>query len=52
MYNHLLELSAVADLKDTAAVAGFDIEDKDFWSYALSLVKEEIETFIHMIKKR
>ena len=52
MYNHLLELSAVADLKETAKAAGFNIEDKDFWRYALALVSEEIDTFIQMTKKR
>ncbi len=45
-YDQLLELTGKADIKETAAFMGIDVEDKRFWRQSLELIKDEVKSFI------
>lgn len=51
-YRELLRLSGRAEAGDVAEVAGFSIEDKDFWRQGVSIIAKRAEEFEKMVKER
>jgi len=49
-YKKLLYTTAVASAEDTAAVAGIDLTDKEFWRGALQTVADQIDCFCELVE--
>ena len=49
-YKKLLYTTAVASAEDTAAVAGIDLTDKEFWRGALQTVADQIDLFCELVE--
>ncbi len=49
-YKRLLYTTTVATAEDTAAVAGIDLTDKDFWRGALDTVARQIDLFCQLVE--
>ena len=49
-YKKLLYTTAVASAEDTAAVAGIDLTDKEFWRGALQTVADQIDCFCQLVE--
>ncbi len=49
-YNKLLKSTTRMNAKDAAATMGIDITKKEFWLNSLSIIEEEIETFLELTK--
>jgi len=50
LYKKLLYTTAVASAEDTAAVAGIDLTDKEFWRGALQTVADQIDCFCELVE--
>ena len=50
-YKKLLYTTAVASAEDTAAVAGIDLTDKEFWRGALQTVADQIDLFCELVEE-
>lgn len=50
-YKRLLYTTTVATAEDTAAVAGIDLTDKDFWRGALDTVARQIDLFCTLVEE-
>ena len=51
-YNRLLYTTTVATAEETAAVAGIDLTDKEFWRAALQTVADSIDRFCQLVEGR
>ena len=49
-YKKLLAATTVADVEDTAKVAGIDLTDKQFWLDALRTIGEQIDLFCSLVE--
>ena len=49
-YKNLLHTTAVASAEETAAVAGIDLTDKQFWRDALQTVADQIDLFCQLVE--
>jgi len=50
-YKELLRTTTVADVEDTAAVAGIDLTDKAFWRSALQTIADQIDLFCRLAEE-
>ncbi len=50
-YKRLLYTTTVASAEDTAAVAGVDLTDKDFWRSALQTIADQIDLFCQLVEE-
>ena len=50
-YKKLLQTTSVATAEDTAAVAGIDLTDRDFWRAALQTIADQIDLFCQLAGK-
>jgi len=50
-YKKLLYTTPIASVEDTAAVAGIDLTDKDFWRSALQTIADQIDAFCQLVEK-
>lgn len=50
-YKKLLQTTSVATAEDTAAVAGIDLTDRDFWRAALQTIADQIDLFCQLTGK-
>ena len=51
-YKKMLHTTAVATAEDTAAVAGIDLTDKNFWRSALETVSQQIDQFCALVEAK
>ncbi len=49
-YKKLLQTTAVATAEDTAAVAGIDLTDRNFWRGALQTIADQIDLFCRLVE--
>ncbi len=49
-YKKLLYTTSVATAEDTAAVAGIDLTDKNFWRGALQTIADQIDLFCQLVE--
>ena len=52
IYDEFLRNAALKSPAEAAKAAGFDLADREFWNSGLKAVKEEIELFKNMVRKR
>ena len=50
-YKKLLATTTVADVEDTALVAGIDLTDKAFWRNALQTIADQIDLFCRLLEE-
>ena len=50
-YKNLLYTTPIATAEDTAAVAGIDLTDKDFWRGALETIARQIDLFCSLVEE-
>ena len=50
-YKRLLYTTPIATAEDTAAVAGIDLTDKDFWRGALDTIARQIDLFCSLVEE-
>ncbi len=50
-YKKLLYTTPIATAEDTAAVAGIDLTDKDFWRSALQTIADQIDLFCQLVEE-
>ena len=50
-YKKLLYTTTIADVEDTAMVAGIDLTDKAFWEKGLQSFADEIDEFVRLTKE-
>ena len=51
-YKKMLHTTSVATAEDTAAVAGIDLTDKNFWRSALETVSQQIDQFCALVEAK
>ena len=49
-YKKLLNTTSIADVEDTAKIAGVDLTSPDFWRAGLQTIADEIELFCDLVK--
>ena len=49
-YKKLLHTTTIATAEETAAVAGIDLTDKDFWRSALQTIADQIDLFCQIVE--
>jgi len=49
-YKRLLYTTPIASVEDTAAVAGIDLTDKNFWRSALQTIADQIDLFCNLVR--
>ena len=50
-YKKLLHTTTIATAEETAAVAGIDLTDKDFWRSALQTIADQIDLFCQIVEE-
>lgn len=50
-YKALLHTTPVADVEETARVAGIDLTDQNFWRSALQTIADQIDLFCQMVQE-
>ncbi len=50
-YKKLLYTTSIATAEDTAAVAGIDLTDKNFWRGALQTIADQIDLFCQLVEE-
>ena len=50
-YKKLLHTTSVASVEDTAASAGIDLTDKNFWRSALQTIADQIDLFCQLVEE-
>ncbi len=50
-YKRLLYTTPIATAEDTAAVAGIDLTDKEFWRGALQTIADQIDLFCQLVEE-
>ena len=49
-YKKLLNTTSIADVEDTAKIAGVDLTSPDFWRAGLKTIADEIDEFCELVK--
>ena len=49
-YKKLLNTTSIADVEDTAKIAGVDLTSPDFWRAGLKTIADEIDLFCELVK--